>query len=298
MRKKAKDEYLMSLSKYNVVYYWHFITSSIIVVVIVVFAYKTINVVNASTPEASRDHLEREMAYKYANYFLNVYEPYSEEELESINSDIQNDETKEVGLENNDFSNDTENSDSSELDIDVNENVSNNDNLSNIIPNSSNENDNFVKNQDNLDNTIEKSSEIVYNNISEDNVSDVNVSIENSENTYESELSLKIVTDTNNNNSSNNIVASEDKLNAFRKLQLDYINNFYYNYVVKYYTNENAELEIDNSYLNEMTLFDLFLLNELLADIEINADVLIDNEDLEDKSEQDYKEINSNSSEN
>ncbi len=289
MRKKAKDGYLMSLSKYNIVYYWHFITSSIIIIIVVVFACKTINIVNASTPEVTRDHLEREMMYDYVNYFLRVYEPYNDE----LNSDIENNELNYDNLENNSEKSDLDNdATKGETDIssipneDANAKIDYSGNSSEENDITNDKNNEFAKNEDNLDNTIEKSSEIVYNSISEDKVSETNKNVNNNDSTYESELSLKIVTDTSNynndNNSFNNTVASDDTLNTLRKLQLDYINKFYYNYVVEYYTKENADVDsnsnvdFNNSTLSEITLFDMFLLNELIADVEINEEFLLE----------------------
>ncbi len=274
MRKKAEDSYVKSLSKYNVVFYWHFIISSTIILIVIICSYKTAKTVNANAPKTSRDHLNRDMMYDYAEYFLKVYEPYIVNEL---NDEETTDEQEDV-VESDEFIKDSinaEENNSENMYLDNNESTVNVNSENANYTNSSSENSDFVKKQDNLNNTIEKSNEIVYNNISEENIDDL-TDVNN-----ESELNLEIFSDMDSyNNGINNTVASDDTLNTLKKLQLDYINKVYYNYIVEYYTNDNSLIdsneiltEVINEEINkeflELPLYQIIILNQLLeSDIE------------------------------
>ncbi len=279
MRKQAEDNYLKSLSKYNVVFYWHFVILSSIVVLVVYFTYKTIDVMAVSNNK-EYDHFDEDLMYepKYANYLLNIYEPYNPNEIS--NEDTKSEDivdSKEIEI----VDDNAETKENSNIFVEVNEQNSDNqnykENASNLTINEQktvakdttlvDTTNNFVKKQDNLDNTIEKSSEIVYNNIAKDNVSKPTNEIRVDSTTTEQGMVLKIIVDENNfSNDLSNIVVSEDELNTFKKLQLDYINNFYYNYIEKYYTNDTAIYNFEEG----VSLYQIFLFNELLKEIESN----------------------------
>ncbi len=272
MRKQAEDNYLRSLSKYNFVFYWHFIMSSTIIIIVIYFSYKVLDV-NTKSLDSEYSHFNREMIYEYFDYFLRVEELYDNGEIseteESViiepnkpNEAILENSSNQKVVETQELTNGNNNNvveSPSEID---NFNTDYNANSTNSIENVNN----FVKTQDNLYNTIEKSEEIVYNNILKDgNPNSLNNS--NGEiGVLNKDLVLNIVIDENINKDINKIVVSENTLITFKKLQLDYINNFYYNYMEKHYSNLN-----DNSERG-LSIYQIILINKLLNDDKFNED--------------------------
>ncbi len=283
MRKQTEDNYLNSLSQYNVVFYWHFIISSTIVLIVVYFVYKNIELYDEIT-DREFSHFNEDEIFDYANYILNVYEPYDVDT--TSDKTISDEELVEKPENNNNYTNtQTSNSDATNNVLDdekiydtnqiSNDNIKENskENLNNVTNNGTydakntnyhEKTNNFVKKQDNLDNTIEKNSEIVYNYISEENISNADDVIFTDMN---SDVILKIIFDENNytNNLNSSVVSentsvSENSILAFKKLQLDYINNFYYNYIESYNSSDNAKFGDEA----ELSLYQIILLSKLL----------------------------------